>query len=195
VNLATIPSQIGKSPMKMLMLLALVLATILPYNAIPEMLEEKGTISLWSQGSTWVLQFPGVGYKLTVERHKDDGLSHYYIFHNAALNLNVSFYIEPVSKCASSEECRRMYWENPGPAVANPQGVTFFDLNGFSIVEFTVPEFKGIKVNQFNMSGHHVRDGYWVDMHISKVLYQPKDRDVFIDFIKSITFKSRRVTG
>jgi hypothetical protein len=191
----TILFQIGKSPMKMLPLVVLVLAIILPCKAIPEMQEEKGTISLWSKGSTWVLQFPGEGYKLQLENHKDDGLSHYYSFHNAALNLNVSFYIEPVSKCTSSEECRRMYWENPGPAITNPQGVTFIDLNDFSIVEFIVPEFKGIKVNQINMTGHHVREGYWVDVHISKVFYQPGDRDVFIDFINSITFKSRRVTG
>jgi hypothetical protein len=181
--------------MKTLTLVALMLAIILPHNAIPEMQEEKGTISLWSKGSTWVLQFPGEGYKLQLEKHNDDGLSHYCSFHNSTLSLNISFYIEPVNKCTSSEECRRMYWQNPGPAVANSQGVTFFDLNGFSIVEFIVPEFRGMKVNQINMSGHHVRDGYWVDMHISKVLYQPKDRAVFTDFIKSITFKSRRVTG
>lgn len=136
-----------------------------------------------------MLQFPEEGYKLKSEQHKADGLSHYYFFYNSTLDLNVSFFIEPVNKCTSSEECRGLYWQNPGPLVINPQGVHFFDLNGFSVVEFLVPMFKGMKVDQMNMSAHHVRDGFWVDLHISKVLYQPKDRTMFIDFISAISFK------
>ena len=96
-------------------------------SAYAEMQEENGIISLWSKDAGWALQFPGKGYKLQVEKHKEDGLSHYYAFHNSTLSLNVSFFIEPVDECTSSEECRKQYWQNPGPAVVDPQGVNFFD--------------------------------------------------------------------
>ena len=121
-----------------------------------------------------------------------DGLSHYYFFVNSNLNLNVSFFIEPVSKCISSKDCRTLYWKNPDPTRLNPQGVNFFDLNGFSIVEFLVPKYGGKQVDQMNMSAHHVQERFWVDLHISKVLYQPKDRAMFLEFIKAIRFKERR---
>ena len=169
--------------------LGMMLAIISSLPAVAEMQEENGIISLWSKGAGWALQFPGKSYKLEVEKHKENGLSHYYAFHNSNLSLNVSFFIESVDKCTSSEECRKQYWQNPGPTVVDPQEVKFFDLNGFSVGEFLVPTFKGMKVDQMNMSAHHVREGFWVDMHISKVLYQPKDRATFVEFIKTIRLK------
>ncbi len=178
--------------MRLLTIIGLLLVIIFPPPAFAEMKEEDGMISLWSKGAGWVLQFPGGGYKLQSERQKEDGLSHYYFFVNPTLNLNVSFFIEPVSKCTSSEDCRRQYWKNPDPTRVNPQEVNFFDLNGFSIVEFLVPKFKGIQVDQMNISAHYVREGYWVDLHISKVFYHPRDRDMFIEFIKAIRFKERK---
>jgi hypothetical protein len=54
---------------------------------------------------------------------------------------------------------------------------------------------KGIdreRKRDMNMSAHHVREGIWVDLHISKVLYQPKDRPTFNEFIKTIRFKEER---
>lgn len=178
--------------MRSLTIIAILLTIVSSTPIFAEMQEENGMISLWSKGAGWVLQFPGEGYKLQIERHKEDGLSLYYFFVNSNLNLNVSFFIEPVSKCTSSEDCRRQYWKNPGPTIVNPQGVNFLDLNGFSIVEFLVPTFKEVKVDQMNMSAHHVREGFWVDLHISKVLYQSKDRVTFIEFIKAIRFKEKR---
>jgi len=178
--------------MRLLSIIAILLAIIFPTPTFAEMKEEDGMISLWSKGAGWMLQFPGEGYQLKTERHEKDGLSHYYFFVNSNLNLNVSFFIEPMRKCTSSEECRTQYWKNPEPTRVNPQEVNFFELNGFLIVEFLVPTFKGIQVDQMNMSAHHVREGYWVDLHISKVLYQPKDRAMFLEFIKAIRFEEKR---
>lgn len=178
-------------PTRSIIILGLALVIVSSIPAVTEMQEENGMVSLWSKGAGWVLQLPGKGYKLQVEKHKEVGVSHYYAFHNSDFSLNVSFFIEPVDECTSSEERRKQYWQNPGPVVVDPQKVTFFDLNGFSVVEFVVPMFKGMKVDQMNMSAHHVREGFWVDTHISKVLYQPKDRATFIEFIKSIRFKTQ----
>jgi len=46
-----------KPTMKLLTLVPLLLAIILSFNALPEIQEEKGIISLWGKGARWVLKF------------------------------------------------------------------------------------------------------------------------------------------
>ena len=36
------------------------------------------------------------------------------------------------------------------------------------------------------MNAHYVRDGVWVDLHISKIGYREKDRDLFYNFIRTV---------
>jgi hypothetical protein len=46
-------------------------------------------------------------------------------------------------------------------------------------------------VKQQNMYAEFVVDGYWVDLHISKVLYEPKDHVLFEELVKSIKFEPK----
>ena len=37
-----------------------------------------------------------------------------------------------------------------------------------------------------------VIDGFWVDLHISKVLYTPRDHDAFDQVVKSVKFEPKK---
>ena len=67
--------------------------------------------------------------------------------------------------------------------MAETQAVERFEWNGFVLIEFLVRELSGRKLKRINISGHLVRDGYWVHMHLSKLLYTRSDRQVLLDFI------------
>jgi len=53
-------------------------------------------------------------------------------------------------------------------------------------VKFQVPQLAGRTVEQLHFSGHLVRDGYWVDIHLSMMPYTQSDRRVFPDFVDAI---------
>lgn len=80
-----------------------------------ELSEADGMIGLSAREVGWVVRFPARGYTLSVQRHRQDGRGHYYMFTNADTGLNVSFYIEPAERCASAEACRENYWRNRSP--------------------------------------------------------------------------------
>ncbi len=181
--------------MRVLGCLALV-GLLLPALAAPaDLSEADGLISLSAQAVGWVVRFPAQGYTLSLQRHREDGKGHYYMFTNATTGLNVSFYLEPAEKCATADTCRENYWRTRHPSMANAQGVRRFERNGFALLEFHVeyrmPELKGRAVAQGHVSAHLVRDGYWVDMHLSKMPYTPKDRQTFLDFVDAIRIEPK----
>ncbi len=176
--------------MRVLGCLALVALLIPALTARAELSEADGLISISARAVGWVVRFPAQGYTLSLQRHRQDGRGDYYMFTNATTGLNVSFYIEPAEECATAEACRESYWRTRDPSMANAQGVRRFERNGFALLEFHVeyrmPEIQGGTVAQGHVSGHLVRDGYWVDMHLSRMPYTPSDRQTFLDFVDAI---------
>jgi hypothetical protein len=173
-------------------LLACLIPTAPP---LADLFEGDGLLGISAREVAWVVRFPAQGYTLSVQRDRQDGKGHYYMFTNAKTGLNVSFYIEPAERCATAEVCRDNYWRNRSPVLTDAQLIGRFERNGFALLEFVtalkVPEMRGRTVAQLHFSGHLVRDGFWVDMHLSMMPYTPKDRQVFLDFVDAIKIEPK----
>jgi hypothetical protein len=174
--------------MKRLLCLLFLATTTLAYA---DMRQSEQAIYLSAPNTPWEIRFPKHDWQLQQERRRQDGLAFYYLFSNPKTKLNVSFYIEPAEKCKTSSDCRRLFWSNPGPLYENPQSVEQFEENGFAIVKFIVPSIRGLQVNQLNYSAHIVRDGYWIDMHLSKLPSQKEDEALLSDFVKAILIQQK----
>jgi hypothetical protein len=105
--------------------------------------------------------------------------------------LTISFFIEPVKDCRDSKSCRDMVWRLGNPSWEKPQQVVQSQLGDVSYFEFFMPSFRGMPVRQQNMYAEFVKDGFWVDLHVSKVLYQPQEHELFERVIKSIEFEPK----
>jgi hypothetical protein len=57
--------------------------------------------------------------------------------------------------------------------------------------KFQVPQLAGRTVEQMHFSGHLVRDGYWVDVHLSMMPYTQSDRQAFLDFVDAIRIEPK----
>jgi hypothetical protein len=161
--------------------------------AFANLSQENGVFTITSKTVKWGIQFPEGDFQLKMERHSPDGLNHYYHFLSKEMDFEASFSLETAERCFCSKECRDIYLQTPNPGIVNPQKINKFDLNEFAVVEFLIPEFKGRKVNQMNFSAHYVKDGYWVDMHLSKLNYQPGQRGLFESFAKSVSVRDLSV--
>ncbi len=166
--------------------LAILIVLGFPIPALADLTETDGRFGISVPGTTWVLSFPSQGYTVHVSRHRPDGRGVYYMFVHASNGLNASVYLEPTRVCQTALACRDYYWEHRDSSMSNAQGVNRFERNGFALLEFLVPELAGQPIQQYHVSGHLVRDGYWIDLHLSKVLYTPKDRQLFLDFVDGL---------
>lgn len=167
------------------------LFTVISTLAYADMRQSEEAIYLSAPNTPWELRFPKGGWQLKQERQRQDGLAYYYMFSDSKNQMHSSFYIEPAEKCKTSKDCRSMFWSNPGPLYENPQSVEQFEENGFAIVKFIIPSIRGLQVNQLNYSAHIVRDGYWVDMHLSKLPSQKGDEVFLSGFVKTVSFQQK----
>jgi hypothetical protein len=131
--------------------------------------------------------------ELVVERQqlKPDGRSGYFSMNDEKKSMTISFFIEPVKDCTDSKACRDMVWKLGNPSWEHPQKVVQSEIGDVSYFEFFLPSFRGVPVKQQNMYAEFVKDGFWVDMHISKVLYQPDEHELFERVIKSVKFEPK----
>ena len=152
---------------------------------------DEKRIELTTPTTPWVLSFPAANFKIADRKSRPDGAAYFYLIDEKS-GLHVSLYIEPVKNCDSSKACRDMIWKTGNPAWVNPQNVVQSEIGDVSYVEFMVPEFQGQPIRQQNMYAEFVLDQFWVDLHISKVLYKPADHSLFEEFVKSIKFESKK---
>ena len=176
----------------MLKAILCVLVILIGTQADAEIRQSGSSIYLSAKDVSWEMKFPKGDWQLKLQRHRQDGRGHYYMFTASDGMTNVSFYIEPAERCSSASDCRQLYWSSPNPLMANPQEVKFLERNGFAVVRFLIPTFKGERVDQLNYSAHAVRDGYWVDVHISKMMSKSSESALFSDFLDRVSFELKR---
>ena len=154
-------------------------------------LSEDKRLAFTVPGAPWTMTLPAGDFVLAQRQQKPDGSGAYFYLTSEQSHLNVSFYIEPVSRCKESKACRDMVKKQGNPAWEKPQNFISSQIGDVSYFEFLVPSFRGMPVKQQNMYAEFVVDGYWVDLHISKVLYEPKDHVLFEELVKSIKFEPK----
>lgn len=139
----------------------------------------------------WLIMLDSANFELTNQQVKPDGKSAYFMLSNKESGLNVSFYIEPAVKCKTSEECRDFVLTTGNPKWGEFQNLVNSKIGGVSYFEFFRPKVRDVPLQVLDMYAQFVEDDYWVDLHLSKVLYKKEDHKLFEDFVKSIRFVSK----
>jgi hypothetical protein len=152
---------------------------------------DERKLSFTVPAAPWTLTLPAGDFVTSQKQIKPDGRYGYFHIVDDAKQLNVSMFIEPVGNCKDSKSCRDMVWKMGNPAWVNPQNIVLTEIGEISIFEFLIPTFRDLPIQQQNLYAQFVVEGFWVDVHISKVLYKPQEHDLFVRLIKSIKFEPK----
>ncbi|HXM36245.1 MAG TPA: hypothetical protein VN920_13720 [Pyrinomonadaceae bacterium] len=139
----------------------------------------------------WTLTLPVNDFVVERRQFRPDGRSAYFMMSDEKTHLNVSLFIESVADCDTSKSCRDMVWKAGNPGWENPQNVVQSAIGEVHCFEFLVPSFRGQPVQQQHMYAEFVVDGFWVDLHISKMLYETTEHELFERIVKSIKFEPK----
>ena len=140
----------------------------------------------------WVLTLPADNFQIARKQVKQDGNGVYFHLVDEKQELNVSLFIEPATRCKDSKSCSEMIWKAGNPTWVNLKNVVHSQIGEVSIFEFLLPSYQGMEIRQQNMYAQFVVDGFWVDLHISKVLYEPEERKLFERIVKSVKFEPKQ---
>ena len=161
--------------------------------AIALLLPPPGTgapqrVSLTVANAPWSMRLPADTFEMTQERIKPDGSAAYFLLTKGVGGLTVSVFIEPIDQCTSAVACRDWAWEGERSRLKDIQSVAKTQMGDAAVVEYLLPRSGDVKVDQENMHAYYVKEGFWIDVHISKIAYQKADRDRFVALIRGIDF-------
>jgi hypothetical protein len=145
-------------------------------------------VELTTTKAPWTMRILGQDLDITNVQAKPDEASAYFMMASKSTKLNVSVFIEPVEKCKSSDECRDHVLNVGNPAWGKFEQLAKGKIKDFSYFEFYRSEVNGQPLKILDMYAQYVSDGYWVDLHISKVLYTKADHAVFEKLVSSVAF-------
>lgn len=145
-------------------------------------------VELTTIKAPWTLRILGNDLDITKVQVRPNEQSAYFMMTSESSKLNVSVFIEPVDKCKTSEECRDFVLSSGNPAWGKFQDLAKSKIKDFHYFEFYRPEAMGRPLKMLDMYAEYVDQGYWVDVHLSKVLYTKGDHALFEKVINSINF-------
>ena len=167
-------------------------ALILWHIGVATASQTEKRIAFTVPAAPWTLTLPANDFVVEQKKIKPDGRYGYFFMSDDKKHINVSMFIEPVKDCSDSKSCRDMVWKMGNPTWVNPKNVVLSEIGEVSFFEFLLPAFQGQPVQQQNMYAEFVVDAFWVDLHISKVLYEPQEHEMFERIIKSVKFESKK---
>ncbi|HEY0461308.1 MAG TPA: DUF4019 domain-containing protein [Pyrinomonadaceae bacterium] len=139
----------------------------------------------------WMVILDGNNFVLQDLQVKPDNQSGYLLMHDKTGGMTVSMFIEPVVKCKTGDECREFVLKTGNPAWGKFQNLVQSKIGDFSYFEFFRPTVQNQPLQVLDMYAEYVENGYWVDLHISKILYKKEDHSLFENFVKSVRFVSK----
>ncbi len=151
--------------------------------ASPSIQRQGASYRITVPAKNWTFEFPAPGFKL-VEADKSRP---YYYLTNDKTGVAVAFDFSRATQCNSSESCRDY--------LANEMKATYQDKKNWRMAKvgevFVAENMDGLVVGGFSpklqhMNAHYVKDGLWLNLHLSKVNYQEMDRELFVSFIRSL---------
>ena len=177
--------------MSIKMLTAFFILLVLCQPVVASKTFDEERLGFTVSAAPWTLTLPKGELVVERQQFKPDGRSGYFSMNDEKNMMTISFFIEPVKDCKDSKSCRDMVWKLGNPSWENPQKVVQSEIGDVSYFEFFMPSFRGMPVKQQNMYAEFVKDGFWVDMHISKVLYKPEEHELFERVVKSVRFEPK----
>ncbi|MBL4706682.1 MAG: hypothetical protein JKY54_19285 [Flavobacteriales bacterium] len=138
---------------------------------------------------TWSLEIDLDGYKVEKEGFSPDSSMFQLSAINGKANINLSIFIERTDSKGKKEECREFYWSKAKNSPLAKENVQKYETENAAVVEHDTKEYDGQIINFHSLNAYLSQNGYWLDIHISKIRYSKKDKKAFNKILKSIIIK------
>jgi tetratricopeptide (TPR) repeat protein len=152
---------------------------------------------VWFPGKAWALELDDAGFTTRANEMQADG-RRYFLAENTKTRAVVSVYLEAAKGPVQPGECKRALSEkekrNSSLASGSLKGVSYRESGEMQILEFTLAELDGVPTNQRNIFGCLIKDGVFIDIHISKVFFKAADQPSFEALLQSFHFVPREAS-
>ena len=146
----------------------------------------KEVIILSLPNLNWGLEIDAPGFAIEKKQVSKNGDKTSFQANNDAAGLTMSAFLEKAPNTGTSKDCRDYYFSKLKESPAVESDVKMSEIGEMAIAEYVIKELKGIKLNQKHLNAYLAKNGYWIDVHISKADFEPQDQALFDTILKGI---------
>jgi tetratricopeptide (TPR) repeat protein len=167
------------------------LLTGIPSQAQSDAKKAKDSVSVSFPGKTWAVQIDSPGFTVNNRETQKDGRE-YLLANNSKTGVELSVTLEESKDGADSSTCPD-YLQQRVKALAQlgVTGIQTSELNSMAVVEFLIPSVQGVPVQQRNLIACVVKEDVYIDIHLSKAQFQPKDESLLTNVLKEVRFSDQ----
>ena len=146
-------------------------------------------------GLKWALSINGDNFNLKKDRLKKDGNGRMLYLLNRENGIIMSVFIEKAPLKGDESTCRKYYWNKTKKSSLKKTNIKLSKFKRIALLEYIIPFYQGIKINQKNINAYLSKDGYWIDIHLSKTSFITKNLKEFLKLLKSIKIVNNYTPG
>lgn len=136
-------------------------------------------------GKSWGVALELPGFTARDVETKPDG-RRYMFAKNDSTGMVASLTLEQIKPGTHATACRESLQQKTKSSPAKVTDVHFSRSGDFDVMEYTVPEFAGQRIEQKNLFACELYDNTYIDLHVSKVKYVPADQPLFASVVNSM---------
>jgi len=146
----------------------------------------KNVIKLSLPKKNWALGFDFEGFKIIETEILPEGNGRYLSAENKENGFFLSVFLEIFPNLKSSIQCRENYWSRLKDSSSKKENIEFSEENQKAMLEYFIMEEMEIQINQKHKNVYLNEEDVCVDIHLSKVKFQPKDELFLNQFIENV---------
>lgn len=137
----------------------------------------------------WTLEINLDGFEIKKEEFSPDNTMFQLSATDSKKQINLSIFIEKTESKGDKKECREFYWNKAKKSPLAKENLIQYETENLALIEHDTKEYNGQIVNFHSLNAYLVKNGYWIDIHISKIGFTKNDEEVFKTITESITIK------
>jgi hypothetical protein len=165
---------------------ALLLAFVVAAPAAADIVDSQTERQLSLPGAKFRIVIPREDWLITREQTRSDARSVYYALASQKRDMALWVFIDQTPVCQSSKACIELAMKNK--AYDEAQDMTFFEHEGFDVVQFTLTPAKDGAKQQHLIAATYI-DGSWVDIHLLQAAKSGSDAGTLAAVLKLLSIK------
>lgn len=136
----------------------------------------------------WKIEFNLDGWKALGTRSSEDGSAKRFDAEIKPQGFRLTIMMVTAQSEGSSADLRELASKTLKKSPVKKDDFKFAEYGEIPTIEYLIKEFQGIKLNQKHQNAYIVRDGVWIDIHLSKVRFKTGDEKRFFAILDSLKF-------
>jgi len=150
----------------------------------------EGAVRLWYPGKDWQLVLDLPGYEMPPLELSEQADAVRLEGSNPSSGMRFTLFLEKAEEGWSAADNRKHYWKSIRENLPmRRKDVQRYEKGSAAILEFVVPEIEGVPLDHKSLNLFLVRDGVWIDLHLSKDGFEPEDQALFDAVAGSVRFE------